>query len=67
MNTNDVKVQNGIILWQWLGYTPRVVDKIENLHIFKQILELMECAHLQGMLLGNIRPSCFVLSSLNRV
>ena len=67
MNTNDVKVQNGIILRQWIGYTPRVVDKIENLHIFKQILELMECAHSQGMLLGNIHPSCFVLSSLNRV
>ena len=45
MNTNDVNVQNGIILWKWLGYTPWVVDKIENLHIFKQILELMERAH----------------------
>ena len=67
MNINDVKVQNGIILWQWLGYTPRAVDKIENLHIFKQILELMERAHSQGMLLGNIRSSCFVLSSLNQV
>ena len=67
MNTNDVKVQNSIILRQWLGYTPRVVDKIENLYIFKKILELMERAHSQGMLLGNIRPSCFVLSSLNRV
>lgn len=67
MELNDVKVQNGIILRQWLGYTPRVVDKIENLHIFKQILELMEHAHSQGMLLGNICPSCFVLSSLNRI
>ena len=67
IDLKDVKVQNGIILRQWLGYAPRVVDKIENLHIFKQILELMERAHSQGMLLGNIRPSCFVLSSLNRV
>lgn len=67
MDLNDAKVQNGIILRQWIGYTPRVVDKIENLHIFKQILEIMEHAHSQGMLLGNIRPSCFVLSALNRV
>jgi len=45
IDLKDVKAQNGIILRQWLRYAPRVVDKIENLHIFKQILELMEQAH----------------------
>eukprot|EP01018_Ginkgo_biloba_P004341 Gb_02506 [translate_table: standard] len=59
--------QNGISLRQWFGRASRMVDKIESLHIFKQILELVEHAHSQGVVLQNIRPSCFVLSSLNRV
>ena len=25
--------------WKWLGYTPWVVNKIEDLYIFKQILD----------------------------
>ena len=39
MNLNEAKMQDGIILRQWLEYTPQAVHKIGNLHIFKQILD----------------------------
>lgn len=54
-------------LREWLSNSARVIDKVENLHIFKQIAEFVELAHSQGVVLGNIRPSSFLLSSLNRV
>ncbi|KAM0003789.1 putative WD-repeat protein SPA1/2/3/4 [Helianthus debilis subsp. tardiflorus] len=32
-----------------------------------QIVEIINLAHSQGIVVHNIRPSCFVMSSLNRV
>ncbi|XP_057849274.1 protein SPA1-RELATED 2 isoform X2 [Cryptomeria japonica] len=67
MEMNNGSTQNGLILRQWLNQTSRKVNRLENLHFFKQIIELVVHAHSQGMVLRNIRPSCFMISSLNRI
>ncbi|XP_072995324.1 protein SPA1-RELATED 4-like isoform X1 [Typha latifolia] len=56
-----------ISLRQWLDQPGRSVDLLENLHIFRQIVEAVSLAHSQGVVVGNVRPSCFVMSSFNRV
>lgn len=43
------------------------VERYERLHIFQQIVEAVDLAHAQGVAVGNVRPSCFVVSALNRV
>ncbi|KAL8166195.1 hypothetical protein V2J09_007694 [Rumex salicifolius] len=54
-------------LRQWLDNPRRLVDAIECLHIFRQIVEVVSSAHSQGVVVNNVRPSCFVMSSFNRV
>jgi hypothetical protein len=54
-------------LREWLSKPGRTVDSVESLHIFKQILQLVDLAHVQGVVLKNVRPSSFILSSLHRV
>lgn len=54
-------------LRQWLSRPGRVVDCLESLNIFKQILQFVDLAHMQGVVLKNVRPSLFLLSSLHRV
>eukprot|EP00252_Welwitschia_mirabilis_P027797 TRINITY_DN965_c0_g1_i3.p1 TRINITY_DN965_c0_g1~~TRINITY_DN965_c0_g1_i3.p1 ORF type:complete len:754 (-),score=86.13 TRINITY_DN965_c0_g1_i3:1019-3280(-) len=56
-----------ISLREWLNTPNRIVDRTECLHIFKQILDIVSIAHSDGVVLQNIRPSCFMLSSFNRV
>ena len=56
-----------ITLREWLSRPGRTVDTHESLNIFKQILQFVELAHVQGVVLKNIRPSSFILSSLHRV
>ena len=56
-----------VSLRQWLDNTERVVDALECLHIFMQIVEIVNLAHSQGFVVHNVRPSCFVMSSFNRV
>ncbi|KAI3804816.1 hypothetical protein L1987_26646 [Smallanthus sonchifolius] len=56
-----------ISLRQWLDDRKRVINAFECLHIFRQIVEIVNLAHSQGIIVHNIRPSCFVMSSLNRV
>lgn len=58
---------NEISLRQWLDNPERTVDVLECLHIFSQIVEIVNLAHLQGVVVHNVRPSCFVMSSFNRV
>lgn len=58
---------NEISLRQWLDNPERRVDVLECLHIFSQIVEIVNLAHLQGVVVHNVRPSCFVMSSFNRV
>ncbi|XP_043702698.1 protein SPA1-RELATED 4-like isoform X2 [Telopea speciosissima] len=56
-----------VSLRQWLDKPDRSVDIPECLHIFRQIVENVNLAHAQGIVVHNVRPSCFVMSSFNRV
>lgn len=56
-----------VSLRQWLDKPERHVDEFECLHIFRQIVEIVDVAHSQGVVVHNVRPSCFVMSSFNRV
>ncbi|KAL3508681.1 hypothetical protein ACH5RR_028082 [Cinchona calisaya] len=58
---------NDISLRQWLDNAERTVDALECLHIFTQIVNIVNLAQSQGLIVHNVRPSCFVMSSLNRV
>ncbi|KZV23229.1 hypothetical protein F511_05068 [Dorcoceras hygrometricum] len=58
---------NDVSLRQWLDNPERTVDALECLHIFSQIVDIVSLAHSQGIVVHNVRPSCFVMSSLNRV
>ncbi|KAJ0250447.1 Protein SPA1-RELATED 4 [Hirschfeldia incana] len=56
-----------VSLRQWLDNPDRSVDAFECFHIFRQIVEIVNAAHSQGVVVLNARPSCFVMSSFNRV
>ncbi|KAD6794534.1 hypothetical protein R6Q59_021490 [Mikania micrantha] len=56
-----------VSLRQWLDDTSRVVDPLECLHIFMQIVKIVNLAHSQGFVVHNNRPSCFVMSLFNHV
>lgn len=58
---------NDVSLRQWLDNPERTVDALECLHIFSQIVDIVNLTHSQGIVVHNVRPSCFVMSSLNRV
>ncbi|XWS09999.1 hypothetical protein CRYUN_Cryun39dG0038100 [Craigia yunnanensis] len=56
-----------VSLRQWLDKPERSVDVFECLHIFRQMVEIVNIAHSQGIVVHNVRPSCFVMSSFNHV
>ncbi|XP_038689649.1 protein SPA1-RELATED 3 isoform X1 [Tripterygium wilfordii] len=56
-----------VSLRQWLDRPERSVDVFECKHIFRQIVEIVNAAHSQGVVVHNVRPSCFVMSSFSRV
>ncbi|CAN4102895.1 unnamed protein product [Withania somnifera] len=56
-----------VSLRQWLDNPDRAVDALECLHIFTQIVEIVNLAHSQGTVVHNARPSCFVMSSFRRI
>ncbi|XP_024363283.1 protein SPA1-RELATED 3 isoform X2 [Physcomitrium patens] len=56
-----------ITVRQWLSRPNREVDRVQSLHVFKQVLDFVDLAHGQGVMLRNIRPSCFLLFPSNRV
>ncbi|OVA06388.1 Protein kinase domain [Macleaya cordata] len=57
---------DGISLREWLKLGRRKVNKAESLHIFKQIVELVDWAHSQQVAL-DVRPSCFVVLPSNQI
>ncbi|KAH0850269.1 hypothetical protein HID58_095686 [Brassica napus] len=61
-----LKCEN-VSLRQWLDNPERSVDAFECFHVFIQIVEIVNAAHSQGVVVHNVRPSCFVMSSFNRV
>lgn len=56
-----------VSLRHWLDKPKRSIDEFECLHIFRQIAEIVNVAHSQGIVVHNVRPSCFVMSSFNHV
>ncbi|KAL6999516.1 Protein SPA1-RELATED 3 [Sarracenia purpurea var. burkii] len=58
---------NDVSLRQWLDNPERSIDAAECLHIFIQIVEIVNLAHSQGIVVNNVRPSCFVMSTFNRI
>ncbi|KAG8657973.1 hypothetical protein MANES_03G109800v8 [Manihot esculenta] len=56
-----------VSLRQWLDKPERSVDVFECLHIFRQIVEIVNVAHSQGIVVHNVRPSCFIMTSFNHV
>uniref|UniRef100_A0A803N253 Uncharacterized protein n=1 Tax=Chenopodium quinoa TaxID=63459 RepID=A0A803N253_CHEQI len=56
-----------VSLRRWLDNPERSIDVIESLHIFRQIVEIVSTAHSQGIVINNVRPSCFIMSSFNHV
>ncbi|RID80484.1 hypothetical protein BRARA_A03144 [Brassica rapa] len=56
-----------VSLRQWLDKPERSVDVLECLHVFRQIVEIVNAAHSQGIVVHNVKPSCFVMSSFNHV
>ncbi|KAA8524383.1 hypothetical protein F0562_010826 [Nyssa sinensis] len=56
-----------VSLRQWLDKPDRIVDLQECLHIFRQVVEIVNLAHTQGIVVCNTRPSCFVMTSFNHV
>ncbi|KAH0467011.1 hypothetical protein IEQ34_004249 [Dendrobium chrysotoxum] len=60
-NTGEVSLR------EWLDQPKRQVDLVECLHIFRQVVETVNLAHSQRVVVNNIRPSCFVMSTFNCV
>ncbi|KAF1866446.1 hypothetical protein Lal_00017829 [Lupinus albus] len=56
-----------VSLRQWLDKPERSVDVFKCLHIFRQIVDLVNIAHSQGVVVHNVRPSCFFISSFNHI
>ncbi|KAI8011253.1 Protein SPA1-RELATED 3 [Camellia lanceoleosa] len=56
-----------ISLRQWLDNPERSVDAVECLLIFTQIVDIVNLAHSQGIVVHNVRPSRFFMSSFNHV
>ncbi|XP_042393982.1 protein SPA1-RELATED 4-like isoform X1 [Zingiber officinale] len=56
-----------VSLREWLDRPGRAVNHLECLHVFRQVVEAVGAAHEQGIVIGNVRPSCFVMSPSNRV
>ncbi|KAF8026958.1 hypothetical protein BT93_E0016 [Corymbia citriodora subsp. variegata] len=58
---------DGINLRELLKPGYRNINKLESLQLFRQIMELVDFAHSQGVVLLDLRPSHFVLLSSNKI
>ncbi|XP_019429173.1 PREDICTED: protein SUPPRESSOR OF PHYA-105 1 isoform X1 [Lupinus angustifolius] len=58
---------DGLNLREWLNFEGHKMSKSGSILIFKQIMELVDFAHSQGMVLQDLRPSCFTLSSSGKI
>lgn len=56
-----------INLREWLKPGCHKINKVESLQIFKQILELVDFAHSQGVVLKDLKPSYFMIVSSDKV
>ncbi|KVH91821.1 Protein kinase-like domain-containing protein [Cynara cardunculus var. scolymus] len=62
-----VEPRPDVSLREWLKNGGNKGDKSKSLHIFKQILELVDSSHSRGIALHALRPSCFKLLPSNQV
>ncbi|KAJ6393584.1 hypothetical protein OIU77_022923 [Salix suchowensis] len=58
---------DGVSLREWLNAGRHKVNKVECLHIFRRIVDLVDYFHLQGVALPDLRPSSFKLLQSNHV
>ncbi|TXG50631.1 hypothetical protein EZV62_023155 [Acer yangbiense] len=58
---------HGVSLRAWLKGRSHKVNKSESLYIFRQIVDLVDCSHTQGVTLLDLRPSTFKLLQSNQV
>lgn len=52
---------------EWLNRPERVVNRVENLHLFRQVVLLLEAAHRQGTVVRGVRPSNLILTGALKV
>ncbi|KAL4599018.1 hypothetical protein ACB092_11G096200 [Castanea dentata] len=58
---------DGISLREWLKPGRSKLNKAESVLIFRQIVEMVDFAHSQGVVLNDLWPSCFFLLRSSRV
>ncbi|XP_068477965.1 protein SUPPRESSOR OF PHYA-105 1-like isoform X1 [Phaseolus vulgaris] len=58
---------NEINLREWLKCECHKVKKLKKIHIFKQVLETVDFAHSQGLVLLDFQPSCFTLLPSSKI
>ncbi|XP_006286352.2 protein SPA1-RELATED 2 [Capsella rubella] len=57
----------GLSLREWLRLERQEVNKAECMYIFRQIVDLVDCFHSQGVVLCDLRPSLFKIFKENAV
>ncbi|KAK1268193.1 Protein SUPPRESSOR OF PHYA-105 1 [Acorus gramineus] len=60
-------LHDGISLREWLSSNHCQKNKAHCLAVFRQVVEIVDAAHCQGVVLHNLRPSHFKLFPLNKV
>ncbi|KAK6935492.1 WD40 repeat [Dillenia turbinata] len=60
-------LHEGISLREWLENDHHRINKVERLCVFRQIVDLVDAFHSKGVVLPDLRPSCFKLLPLNQV
>lgn len=63
----ESSIRDGVSLRDWLKPGSERRDKVESMNLFKQIVELVDSAHSQGVILKELRPSYFCLHPSGRV
>jgi protein suppressor of PHYA-105 1 len=58
---------DGVCLRQWLKVGRHKASKVKCLYIFRQIVDVVDFNHSQGVALKDLRPSCFRLLLSNQV
>ncbi|XWS50059.1 hypothetical protein CRYUN_Cryun12cG0055700 [Craigia yunnanensis] len=58
---------DGMNLREWLKAQCRKANKVERLYIFRQIVDLVDYSHSQGVILHDLHLSCFKLLQANQV